>query len=87
MLVTLDELQPDSLHMARDLNLGPSQQEAGKLPSRPGSFKRAIVMIVIISSLLRQANTYLPLCELLHVFSDTGGWFLCDRQNGTLRHC
>jgi len=35
-------------------------------------------MIIIFLLLLRQANTYLPLCELFHVFSDTRGWFLCD---------
>jgi hypothetical protein len=43
-------------------------------------------MIVIISSLLRQANTYLPLCELFHVFSDTGGVFLCEHPAIYLRH-
>jgi len=37
-------------------------------------------MIIILSSFLRQANTYLPFCELFYLFSDTGGWFLCDRQ-------
>jgi hypothetical protein len=44
-----------------------------------GSVDSAILMIIILSSFLRQVNTYLPFCELFHVFSDTGGRFLCDR--------
>ena len=59
------DIQPGTLYKARDINSGSSELEAG---------------IIIFLFLLWQANKYLPLCELFHVFSDTGGWFLCDRH-------